>query len=472
MPLASGSSCFYQLLGVPRTASPAEIRQAFLRSARDCHPDLNPTAGDAELRFKQIRRIYEILSDPILRAAYDEDPSRFELREGGALVNEFTTVVTRPQPARVWPSNPAGTPGGRPFVAHSPRSSARHGRRTFASVIVVAVLVSGVSLLVTQRYGHRYAPPRGVVPVVPRSPVVNEAQLRRPANRVEARHKQAAEQVRESIETLRQDHVPQDEFAPPLPEIPRNRDELLPPSRSPGLRMDTVQSPELPEPKMWLATPSQPTIPFEPATNFASAFAGTPFATELSAPPTSPHLAAMAPEYNAFTTRQPDLTVPQTSPIFHETSVAGIWPNVSGSPEPFSGGSAASGSFGSFWSQPGPVPSGSLSAPGFSAVPAPPAIPNPIGDALAKSGFALNGQRSQAILPTPLVVPSGLQPDGLKMLGFATTTSNAAPASPWMTVGPSGVSPNPSPLNAVGNAFGQPASNVFAPVTGSFTPVP
>ncbi|MCA9171331.1 MAG: hypothetical protein KDB23_26855, partial [Planctomycetales bacterium] len=406
--------------------------------------------------------------------AYDEDPSRFELREGGALVNEFTTVVTRPQPARAWPSNPAGTSGGRPFVAHSPPSSARHGRRTFVSVIIVAVLVSGVSLLVTQRYGHRYAPPGGLAPVVPRSPVVNEAQLRRPANRVEARHKQAAEQVRESIETLRQDHVPQDEFAPPMPEIPRNRDELLPPSRSPGLRMDTVQSPELPEPNMWLATPSQPTIPFEPATNFASAFAGTPFATELSAPPTSPHLAAMAPEYNAFTMRQPDLAItPPSTSSFKDTSSSSSWPNGGGPSEQFGSVGVPSSPFGNVWSQPSSAPSSLNSAPGFGTLPPPPAIPNPIGDALAKSGFALNGHRSQAILPTtPPVVPSGLQPEGLKMLGFAPTSSTVAPASPWMTVGPSGVSPNPSPLNAVGNAFGQPASNVFAPATGSFTPVP
>ena len=61
---------YYAILGVSKTASPEEIKQAFRKLARKYHPDVNKESG-AEERFKEINRAYEVLSDSDTRARYD-----------------------------------------------------------------------------------------------------------------------------------------------------------------------------------------------------------------------------------------------------------------------------------------------------------------------------------------------------------------------------------------------------------------
>jgi molecular chaperone DnaJ len=61
---------YYDVLGVPRSASADELKAAFRRLARQYHPDVNKEA-DAEERFKEINEAYAVLSDPEKRAAYD-----------------------------------------------------------------------------------------------------------------------------------------------------------------------------------------------------------------------------------------------------------------------------------------------------------------------------------------------------------------------------------------------------------------
>jgi len=62
---------YYEVLGVPRGASDAEIKKAYRRLAREHHPDANPNDPHAEGRMKELTEAYEVLSNPESRQAYD-----------------------------------------------------------------------------------------------------------------------------------------------------------------------------------------------------------------------------------------------------------------------------------------------------------------------------------------------------------------------------------------------------------------
>ena len=63
---------YYELLGVPRTASAKDIRTAFRKLARKYHPDLNPGDKSSEEKFKQLQEAYDVLSDSKKRQIYDQ----------------------------------------------------------------------------------------------------------------------------------------------------------------------------------------------------------------------------------------------------------------------------------------------------------------------------------------------------------------------------------------------------------------
>ena len=63
---------YYATLGVAKTATEKEIKQAYRKLARKTHPDVNPGDKAAEARFKSINEAYEVLGDPDKRRKYDE----------------------------------------------------------------------------------------------------------------------------------------------------------------------------------------------------------------------------------------------------------------------------------------------------------------------------------------------------------------------------------------------------------------
>ncbi|MCY2931979.1 MAG: DnaJ domain-containing protein, partial [Planctomycetota bacterium] len=62
---------YYEILGVPRTATKDQIRSSYRKLARKYHPDANKEAG-ATAKFKEATEAYEILSDPAKRKTYDQ----------------------------------------------------------------------------------------------------------------------------------------------------------------------------------------------------------------------------------------------------------------------------------------------------------------------------------------------------------------------------------------------------------------
>ena len=63
---------FYQVLGVPKNASAAEIKKAYRKLAQQYHPDRNRGNKDAEDRFKEISAANDVLSDGEKRKQYDQ----------------------------------------------------------------------------------------------------------------------------------------------------------------------------------------------------------------------------------------------------------------------------------------------------------------------------------------------------------------------------------------------------------------
>jgi molecular chaperone DnaJ len=85
--MATAERDYYELLGVDRGASDAEIKKAFRRLARELHPDVSE-APDAQERFRAVAEAYEVLSDAERRQLYDRY-GHAGLRRGGYTPTDF-----------------------------------------------------------------------------------------------------------------------------------------------------------------------------------------------------------------------------------------------------------------------------------------------------------------------------------------------------------------------------------------------
>ena len=72
---------YYKTLGVAKTATEKEIKQAFRKLARKLHPDVNPGDKTAEAKFKEVNEAYEVLGDPASRKKYDELGANWRMYE-------------------------------------------------------------------------------------------------------------------------------------------------------------------------------------------------------------------------------------------------------------------------------------------------------------------------------------------------------------------------------------------------------
>ena len=108
---------YYEVLGVKKNASAAQIKKAFRRLARKYHPDVNPDDRSAEARFKELNEAHEVIGDPEKRQKYDTLGANWKQYEnvqpGDRPSGGGSPFGGGPGAGFRWNVNMGGGPGGR-----------------------------------------------------------------------------------------------------------------------------------------------------------------------------------------------------------------------------------------------------------------------------------------------------------------------------------------------------------------------
>ncbi len=175
----------YQVLGVPRDASPEAVHDAYLDLVRRYHPDLHPGDPAAEERLKAVNAAYEILSDPAERAKVDRarprvappsppryrPPTRPATR--GAYRSPHRPATWRADPDRLRRRAAEATGAGPRTVLGRPVADevARRRRLTMVVAVLLVVLLGCCRLCADIGQSERFHPRRSTAThgIVPRS---------------------------------------------------------------------------------------------------------------------------------------------------------------------------------------------------------------------------------------------------------------------------------------------------------------
>lgn len=84
---------YYEVLGVEKNASQDEIKKAYRKAARECHPDHHPDDPEAETKFKEINEAYQTLSDESKRVQYDMMGSLGGMSSFNDIFKQYTSDV-------------------------------------------------------------------------------------------------------------------------------------------------------------------------------------------------------------------------------------------------------------------------------------------------------------------------------------------------------------------------------------------
>jgi curved DNA-binding protein len=91
---------YYKILGIDKTATPKDIKNAYRKLARKYHPDLNPNDKDAKKNFQQINEANEVLSDPEKRRKYDQYGNDWKHAEEFEKANQYREQSSNSRGAR------------------------------------------------------------------------------------------------------------------------------------------------------------------------------------------------------------------------------------------------------------------------------------------------------------------------------------------------------------------------------------